>query len=407
MNSSKPSFRNWWKGPRRLLDRERDRRVTFLELFYDLVYVVLIAELGHALSQDITLKGIGGFVFLFVIVWWAWINGTMYHDLHGQNDTRTRIFTFIQMFCVAAMAVFAHNALGAGYIGFALSYAAFQLTLTFLWWRTGMHDPLHRPLSQPYSLAFLISSLLIAGSVFAPSPWTFYLWGLSLIISMLIPFYTRSLGKNRPEVQEQIDRSFSLNPSTVERFGLFTIIVLGEVIVGVVQGVAGHSNLNWLTGATAALGMMIAVEIWWIYFDFISHRPPIQKNTIVSNWIFLHLPMTLCIAAGGASVLTVIEHSGKHLPVEVNWLLVGSLALALASVALLMRIIQIPKKYKKFYLRGSMVTLFCGFFIVLLGLFKLDILLLLVLMNLFMFAPIFYGFKVWVKTFKAEEIQLE
>jgi low temperature requirement protein LtrA len=407
MNSSKPSFRSWWKGPRRLLDRETDRRVTFLELFYDLVYVVLIAELAHTFSQDITLKGIGGFVFLFVIVWWAWINGTMYHDLHGQNDIRTRFFTFAQMFCVAAMAVFAHNALGAGSLGFALSYSAFQLTLTFLWWRTGMHDLLHRPLSQPYSLAFLISTLIFTGSVFVPSPWRFYLWGLSLAISLLIPLYTQSLGKNRPEIQAQINRSFSLNPSSVERFGLFTIIVLGEVIVGVVQGVAGHSNLNWLTGITAALGMMIAIGIWWVYFDFVSHRPPITKNTIVSIWIYLHLPMTMCIAAGGAAVLNVIEHSGQHLPTEVSWLLVGSLAIALASVALLMRIIQIPKKYRKYYLRGSVVTLFSGIFIVLLGLLKLDILLLLVMMNLFMFAPIIFGFKVWVKTFGAEEIPLE
>jgi low temperature requirement protein LtrA len=153
--------------------------------------------------------------------------------------------------------------------------------------------------------------------------------------------------------------------------------------------------------------MMIAIGIWWVYFDFVSHRPPITKNTIVSIWIYLHLPMTMCIAAGGAAVLNVIEHSGQHLPTEVSWLLVGSLAIALASVALLMRIIQIPKKYRKYYLRGSVVTLFSGIFIVLLGLLKLDILLLLVMMNLFMFAPIIFGFKVWVKTFGAEEIPLE
>jgi low temperature requirement protein LtrA len=133
MNSLRRSFRNWWKAPRRVSDREIDRRVTFLELFYDLVYVVLIAELAHTLSENINLLGIGSFVFLFVIVWWAWINGTMYHDLHGHNDIRTRVLTFVQMLCVAAMAVFAHNALGKESVGFALSFAAMQLTLTYLW----------------------------------------------------------------------------------------------------------------------------------------------------------------------------------------------------------------------------------------------------------------------------------
>ena len=73
------------------------RSVTFLELFYDLVYVVLIAQLAHALSEHVDLKGIFGFAFLFIIVWWAWLNGASYHDYHGNNDIRSRVFTFLQM----------------------------------------------------------------------------------------------------------------------------------------------------------------------------------------------------------------------------------------------------------------------------------------------------------------------
>ena len=89
MKQQSRSIRNWWKVPRRISEREEERRVTFLELFYDLVYVVIIAELAHALSQNTDLAGIGNFIFLFVIVWWAWLNGILYHDLHGQNDVRT------------------------------------------------------------------------------------------------------------------------------------------------------------------------------------------------------------------------------------------------------------------------------------------------------------------------------
>jgi low temperature requirement protein LtrA len=122
-----------------------------LELFYDLVYVVIISELAHALSDHVDLSSIGNFAFLFVIVWRPWLNGTMYHDLHGQNDIRTRVFTFLQMSTVAAMAMFAHDAMGKGSAGFALSYASFQGILTYLWRRTGVHDPNHRPLSRPFS----------------------------------------------------------------------------------------------------------------------------------------------------------------------------------------------------------------------------------------------------------------
>lgn len=113
-------------------------------LAYDLVYVVLIAQLSHALSTHISWVGLGSFAFLCGIVWWAPLNGTTYHDLHGNNDMRTCGFAFLQMFSVVAMAVFAHDALGESSVGFALSYAAFQLIPTYLWWRTGVHDPIRQ-----------------------------------------------------------------------------------------------------------------------------------------------------------------------------------------------------------------------------------------------------------------------
>ena len=103
------NFRRWWQVPRNILDRPEHRQVTFLELFYDLVYVALIAELTHALATDVNNQSLLRFAFLFVIVWWAWLNGTVYHDIHGNNDIRTRVFTFLQMGTVAAMAIFAQT----------------------------------------------------------------------------------------------------------------------------------------------------------------------------------------------------------------------------------------------------------------------------------------------------------
>src|SRR6185503_6312885 len=179
-------FRRWWQTPRPVSNRHEERRVTFLELFYDLVYVVIIAELSHTLAEDITLIGIGSFVFLFVIIWWAWFNGAIYHDLHGNNDIRTRVFTFLQMLTVAAMAVFAHNAMGEGSTGFALAYAAFHFILTWLWWRTGLYDLNHRPLSQPYSSTFLITSVLFILSIFLLPPWRFMLWAVALLIDLAL-----------------------------------------------------------------------------------------------------------------------------------------------------------------------------------------------------------------------------
>jgi low temperature requirement protein LtrA len=368
--------------------------------------VVLIAELAHTLSEQVDLGGVAGFAFLFAFVWWAWLNGALYHDLHGHNDLRTRVFTFLQMFTVASMAIFAHDALGESSVGFALSFVAYQLILTYLWWRTGVHDPLHRPLSRPYSVVFLITTLLVFISVFVTSPWRFYLWALALLLSLLLPALLFNLGRNDPAVRAEVERGLVLSPAVVERFGLFTIIVLGEVIVGVVQGVTGHDELTWLIGATAILGMLVAIGLWWVYFDFVSHRPPMVKRTTVASWIYAHLLMTMGIAATGAAVLNVLEHAGEPLSSELRWLLVGAIALALICIALMMRVIRLDELFRPMYRTGGIVTLVSGLLILLLGFTGLSTIPLLVILVLLMLTPVFYGLKIWIQELGAEEITI-
>jgi low temperature requirement protein LtrA len=215
-----------------------------------------------------------------------------------------------------------------------------------------------------------------------------------------------NLDSNNPQARVEINRTLSLSPSAVERFGLLTIIVLGEVIVGVVQGVAGHHDLSWLVGVTAVLSMLIAIGLWWVYFDFVSHRPPVVKRATVSGWIYSHLFMTMGIAATGAAVLNVVELAGEPLSTEVRWLLVGAIALALVSIALLMRTIQIPERYRPMYRTGRIITLISGLVILLLGFTGLSTIPLLVILVLLMLTPVFYGIKVWIRVLGAEEIAL-
>ena len=389
-------FRDWWQPPRKAGHRLEHRQVTFLELFYDLVYVALIAQLSHALAGHISWAGLAGFAFLFIIVWWAWFNGTSYHDLHGNNDIRTRVFTFLQMLSVVAMAIFAHDALGETSTGFALSYAAFQLILTYLWWRTGVHDPDHRPLSRPYVASFLITTLLFVVSVFTPAPWRFYLWGIALLLSLLMPVLTFTLGKNNPQVQAQIDIVTTVSPSLVERFGLFSIIVLGEVVVGAVGGATAHHHLSWLVGLTAILGTLVAIGLWWVYFDFISHRLPSPGTLMVSEWFYLHLPLTMGIATVGAAVFYMVEHAGEHLHSEMRWLLVLAIAITLISVAVLTRTIQLDRVQQSTHRVGRRVMLASAIIVLLLGFTSLETIPLLIAVVLLLLAPIFFALKVWI-----------
>lgn len=366
--------------------------------------MVIIAELSHTLAGNISMAGIGTFVFLFIIVWWAWFNGAMYHDLHGNNDIRTRVFTFLQMMTVAAMAVFAHNAMGEGSVGFALSYAAFHLILTWLWWRTGVYDPNHRPLSRPYSSTFLITSLLFIVSIIIPAPWRFVLWVLGLLVDLAL---LSLLWTNRnPAIQEEINRLVLISPSAVERFGLFTIIVLGEVIVDVVRGVAEHAHLSWLAGGSAFLGMLIAIGLWWVYFDFVSGRQPVPRTSNRLEWIYLHLPVTMGITAVGASILNVVEHAGEPLPGEVRLLLVGAIAAVLTSIALILKRLNLPENQRILYRTGARVTFIAGILVVLSGLTSISTIPLLLILIVLLLAPIFYGILVWIKVFDARELEM-
>ncbi len=394
-------FRKWWQIPRRAGDRPPHRTVSFLELFYDLVYVVVIAQVAHALAGHIDRAGFLTYIFLFITVWWAWFNGMSYHDTHGNDDIRTRVFTFIQMILVAFMAVFAHDALGETANGFAISYGLFLATLSFLWWRSGYHDPDHRVLSRQYSAVYFVSALLFLFSVFVPTTVRLYMWIASVVLSLLLPGFLLFIGRSNPEAQAQLDISLDVTPSYVERFGLFTIIVLGEVVVGVVNGLSESHHITATAILTAILGMLIGIGLWWVYFDSVSHRIPYRNQTAVGTWAYLHLPLTAAIAASGAAVLNVIEHAGGPMETNVRWLLVGSVATVALITALLINVVDSGAEvYSHIHNRGRNALFVSAAGIVLLGFLPLNTIPTLACIAALLLLPIYFALRVWLSRFE-------
>jgi low temperature requirement protein LtrA len=392
------NFRLWWQVPRRAGDDAHDRTVTFLELFYDLVYVVLIAQFSHQLSNNISWEGVGEFVFLFIIVWWAWFNGTIYHDLHGNNDIRTRTFTFLQMFAVIAMAIFAHDAIGHNANGFALAYAFFQIILTYLWWRTGVHDKDHRSLSRPYSFLFLINTLLFIASVFIYEAYKYYMWFAAIAISIVLPLLPLKLAKKNPSIEYQIETMSRINPSLVERFGLFTIIVLGEVVVGIVAGVTHVHHLNWEVGITAFFGSLIAIGLWWLYFDYISHKLPrkgVQQFTI---WYYLHVPVVLGITMTGAALLNIFEYFETNQLAPNKVLLLGSISTVLFGITLLGMVIRHPDSHKVILKWSNRIMPVTALVVVGLIFINLSVLVLITLVACIMLIPVLNAIIVWIRS---------
>src|ERR671931_1114614 len=116
-------FKRWfWRRPRAHGDTILGRRVSPLESLYDLVYAVVIAQAAHPLEQHVSLRRSVAFAVVFALDWIAWTNGSLYLELHGREDGRTRAFVFIQLGILALVAVFAPSAAGTGGPAFALAY---------------------------------------------------------------------------------------------------------------------------------------------------------------------------------------------------------------------------------------------------------------------------------------------
>ncbi|MGH8950415.1 MAG: low temperature requirement protein A [Acidimicrobiia bacterium] len=386
-------FRRLWQPPARYEDRARERHVSFLELFFDLVFVVIVAQLAHRLAEHPDWAGVGWFVFIFYAVWSSWVNGTLYYDLHGTDDVSVRVFTFAQMLAVGVMGVYVGDVPGEGSVGFAIAYAANLLILAVIWFRTGLHDPHHRPASNPYSAAYLISALVFATSVLVEAPTRYWLWGGALLIA--VAGQAIAFSRWTPPESQEGDAVIATTPSLIERFGLFVIIVLGEVIVGAVTGMADLTPLDAGELVIGLFGVLIAIGMWWIYFDLVSHREPVSRKTQL--WSYLHFPLVVAIAAGGAGVLNTVEHASDPLPDEVRWLLVGALAVAMASVALLTTTLVVRRDQPELYRNADIAILISAALALGVGVTDWGAKETLGALGLLLLAPVVVGIVVWLK----------
>src|SRR5215510_6119928 len=112
---------------------------------YDLVYVVVIARAAHHLAEHVSVRGVPELAVVFALIWIAWINGSLYLELHGRQDGRTRSIVFLQMGILVLLAVFTADAAGGSGRGFALVYATYQVVQTGLWYSVWLQDRRDHP----------------------------------------------------------------------------------------------------------------------------------------------------------------------------------------------------------------------------------------------------------------------
>ncbi len=293
-------MKGWLQTPRLRIGEEvaeEHRHATWLELFYDLVYVVAVSQIAHYLHEDTSLKGFFGFVFLFIPVWWAWIGTTFYANRFDSDDIKHRLLTGLQMLAVAALAVNIHHGLGETSAGFAIAYSITRFVLVLEYVRVIKHIPQARGLAKYYCVGFSIAAILWLISAFVPIPVRFVFW----VFGLAVDFIT-GISAKRFQV------ALLPHPEHLpERFGLFTIIVLGEAIIAVVNGV---SEQKWDTQSaiSAVFGFCIAFSLWWIYFENVSgsilSANVDRKVGLIQVWLYGHLPLVIGLATTGVAVET-------------------------------------------------------------------------------------------------------
>ena len=313
------------------MESYKERHVTWLENFYDLVVAIIVFQLSRDLDHDVSVYGFLSFVVLFIPVIWSWIGVTFYSTRFETDDLAHRLLMLLQIAAAAFMAVSVPDGLGKNSVWFALSYAVIRAILVIEYLRTRRHVPAARQLTTRYSIGFSIAAGIWFVSVFLPSPIRFVLWIIGLAVDIGTPLlFARQL-------------SVQFAPHThhlPERFGSFTIIVLGISILGVVDGIAAH---NWTAYSivSAGLGLDIAFSLWWVYFDTVdgSEIRALRENKqirIYITWLYIHFPLIIGFTALGVSIEHVVLSSQSlSLPPSEKWLLCISTFLCLLALGVI------------------------------------------------------------------------
>jgi low temperature requirement protein LtrA len=318
-----------WQPPRPHGEQPRERTVGPLELFYDLAAVVLVAQAAHHLAGHLTWGGIGEYAVVFTLVWIAWVNGSLHHELHGHEDARARSTFLLQILILAAMGAFIPEAGGARGAAFAVAAGVLFAVLAVLWLLAARGDePQFRRPSWLFVAGTVTCAMLLAGTALLPAAGRVPAWGV-IDIAYLAAFTALMRWAAPAQVT-----ALMVSAALVERFGLLIIIVLGETLTGVVTGLAREP----VSGRTLAVGLVAVVigfGAWWTYFDFVGRRPPRPHPMASLSWVLAHLPLTAAIAAMGAAMVSLITHAqAGRTPAATAWVLCGGAAVVLVSTML-------------------------------------------------------------------------
>ena len=386
----------WWGAPRRFTDRKYERKISWLELFYDLVYVAAISQLTHHIAAHPSWPVLAYSFLLFSLIFWSWVNGSQYYDLHGSEGLRTRLLTFYQMLAVGAVAVSLNDAYEGQHRGFAFSFAALQLLITYLWWSVGFYDKSHRKYSRFYTANYLLAFFALIYSAWAPSQWITPLWTAALILNLAPPVTALPTIQREMKATGQV---FTASATIVERFGLFTIIVLAESILGTVTGIAEVKDKLPSAWIAFILCLLISFLLWCIYFDMTSEQETKTGYGYMQWLIFLHFPLLAALSITGACLKAMLINMQPGLSEYLQWIFCSALVIILLSIVSITKIMKEEEEDRSYINPMRRILVVISFIILLIPLLKItnDPLIFLSSIGIILLIPVIAGIRSWIR----------
>jgi low temperature requirement protein LtrA len=314
-------------APRLSAVMRSEERVTPLELFFDLVFVLAITQCTALMAANPTGAGLGKGLLVLALLWWAWVGYAWLTSVVDPEEGAVRFAIFAAMAALLVVALCVPQAFGGEALLFAGAYAAVRGAQIGLFTVASRDEPeLRRSVIGLAASTALGVGLLVAGAL-AGGAVQVVVWALALVLDMLGPFLFGSEG-------------WKLVPGHfAERHGLIVLIALGESIVAI--GVGAGSGVDAGIVAAAVLGTAVAAELWWLYFDIVAlvaarrlsnATEGRERNEIArDSFSYLHFPMVAGIVLLALGLKKTLAHVDDPLKLVPAVALLGGTALYLVA----------------------------------------------------------------------------
>jgi low temperature requirement protein LtrA len=320
--------------PRLTATPREEERVTPLELFFDLVFVLAITQCTALMANEPTWAGLGKGLLVLGVLWWSWVGYAWLTSVVDPEEGMVQLAMFAAMAALLVAALCVPHAFDNLALLFVGAYAVVRIGHIALFLITSRDDPALRRSVTGLAASTALGVGLLVGASATDGALQGGLWGLALLLDMGGPYLFGSEG-------------WKLVPAHfAERHGLIVIIALGESIVAI--GVGAKAGVDAGVVAAAILGIAVAAALWWLYFDVVAlvaarrlsnATEGRERNEIArDSYSYLHFPMVAGIVLLAFGLKQTLGHVGDPLEVEpASALLGGTAVYLLAHVAFRLR----------------------------------------------------------------------